>query len=367
MDSASRAAAATEASGGRKLYAFTGSFTTPARKARGTGIGVYWLDGQTWSEAGQIGGLVNPSFLIADPARHVLYAVHGDADFASAFRLEPETGKLLALGQAATGGLNGVHQALCTSGRFLLVANYASGSIAVLPVEADGTLRPFAGLLALPGTPGPHRQEQRGAHPHHVVPDPAGRFFLVPDKGLDCVFTLALDEASADLRIVSRAALRPGAGPRHIAFHPHEDVAFLVNELDSTLALCGWDGAWGTLTPLQQVSTLPETFFGASTAAELAVSVCGRFIYVSNRGQNGIACFGYDSEAQRITPLHWTESGGQDPRFITLSPAGTELIVANEQGDSIIFFDINEADGTLHRRGPALPCRSPSTIAFLSV
>lgn len=365
MDHATKPSPIPQLAGECALYAFTGSFTTEKRKARGTGIGIYRLREDMWEEAGSMTGLINPSFLMSNPAHGVIYAVHGDSDFASAFLLDRETGKLRLLGQAATGGMNGVHLALTSSGHFLLVANYASGSVAALPVETDGMLRSFADLLELPGEPGPHRQEQRGSHPHHIVPDPSGRFFLVPDKGLDCVFTLIFDEGATRLRIVNRAALRPGAGPRHIAFHPHEDVAFLVNELESSLALCRWDAATGALAPLQQVSTLPENFFGASTAAAVAVTPCGRFVYASNRGQDGIACFGYDSEAQRISPLHHTDSGGRDPRFITLSPDGRQIIAANEQGDNLVFFDIDEADGRLTRRGKALHSRSPCTIAFL--
>ncbi|SHF61973.1 lactonase family protein [Acidocella aminolytica] len=347
------------------LYAFTGSFTTKKRKARGTGIGIYRLKEDMWQEAGGITGLINPSFLMSDLARGVIYAAHGDSDFASSFRLDQETGELRLLGQAATGGMNGVHLALTSSGRFLLVANYASGSVATLPVEPDGTLRSFIDQLELPGEPGPHRQEQHGSHPHHIVPDPSGRFFVVPDKGLDCVFTLAFDEVSARLRIVNRAMLRPGAGPRHIAFHPHEDVAFLVNELESSLVLCAWNSVAGNLTPLQQVSTLPEHFFGANSAAAIAITQCGRFVYVSNRGQDGIACFEYDSEAQRIAPLNHTTSGGRDPRFIILSPNGRQIIAANEQGDNLVFFDIDEADGTLIPRRATLHSYSPCTIAFL--
>ncbi len=366
MDSAVFAANAPEASDERKYFAFIGSFTTEKRKARGTGIGIYRIDGESWTKAGDITGLVNPSFLVSDPQRGVIYAVHGDSDFASSFKLDRQTGALRKLSQAETGGMNGVHQALTGSGRFLLVANYASGSVAVLPVEPDGTLHPFIELLELPGEPGPHRHEQRGSHPHHIVPDPSGRFFLVPDKGLDCVFVLAFDEETKRLRIASRTALRPGAGPRHIVFHPYEDVAFLVNELESSLALCRWEPARGMLTPLQQLSTLPEGFFDASTAAAVAVTPCGRFVYTSNRGQDGIACFGYDSEAQRIAFLHCTPSGGRDPRFITFSPDGARLFAANEQGDSIVSFDIGQKDGALTRRGEPLPCLSPSTIAFLS-
>lgn len=347
-------------------YAFVGCFTTEKRKARGQGIDIYKIDADGWKKTGHVGDLVNPSFLVSDPLRGVFYAVHGDSDFASSFRLDPHSGELSLLSRAATGGLNGVHQALTASGRFLLVANYASGSVAVLPVESDGTLLPFVDLLELPGVIGPHRHEQYGPHPHHIVPDPSGKYFLVPDKGLDCVFTLAFDENSNRLRIVSRTTFRPGAGPRHIAFHPcEENVAFLVNELESSLALCRWDAVNGTLTPLQQCSALPENFFGASTAAAIAVTPCGQFVYVSNRGQDGVTCFSYDSAAQRIASVRWTPSGGRDPRFMTLSADQQQLIVANEQGDNLIFFSIDSTDGTLTRLDRDLPSLSPSTIAFL--
>jgi 6-phosphogluconolactonase len=365
MASAITASNASLASDEREFYAFIGSFTSEKRKARGTGISCYKLTGGVWEETGQIDGLVNPSFLVSDARRDVVYAVHGDSDFASSFLLDRKTGELRPQSRAATGGVNGVHQALTASGQFMLVANYASGSVAVLPVEPDGSLRPFIELLELPGEPGPHRLEQRGSHPHHIVPDPSGRYFLVPDKGLDCVFILAFDEDAKRLRIVSRAPLRPGAGPRHIAFHPHENVAFLVNELESSLALCRWDAASGTLTPIRQLSTLPDNFFGASTAAAIAVTPCGRFVYASNRGEDGIVCFEYDSETQNITALHWTQSGGKDPRFLTLSPGGTQIIAANEQGDNLVVFDMDKNDGGLSQHGKILHSLSPSTITFL--
>nr|NKR04571.1 lactonase family protein [Escherichia coli] len=140
------------------------------------------------------------------------------------------------------------HQALDATGRFLIVANYASGSVALLPIRPDGGLEPACHVLPLPGDPGPHRSEQACAHPHHVVLSPDWRHVLVPDKGLDRVFVLAVD--GERLAIVSETAMRPGAGPRHIAFHPQAPLAFLVNELESSVATCRWGAEAGTLTPL---------------------------------------------------------------------------------------------------------------------
>ena len=342
--------------------AFVGCFTTERRRARGQGIDIYRIADRLegWAHLGRVEGLANPSFLVADPGRAVLYTVQGDGEAASAFMAAPD-GTLRALGSAATGGTNSVHQALDPSGRFLIVANYASGSVALLPVRADGGLEPACHVLPLPGDPGPHRTEQACAHPHHVVLAPGGSHVLVPDKGLDRVFVLAVD--GERLAIVSETAMRPGAGPRHIAFHPRAPLAFLVNELDSSVATCRWDAAAGTLTPLHLAPTLPPDFFGASTAAAIVVTPDGRFVYASNRGQDGIARFRVD-EAGRLDPAGWTPSGGRDPRFMTLAPDGRHLLVANEQGDSLVEFAIDADSGDLSRTG-SRPSLSPCTIAFL--
>ncbi len=341
--------------------AFVGCFTTARRRARGQGIDIYRAKGglENWTHLGRVDGLDNPSFLVTDPRRAVLYTVQGDGAAATAFAVTPD-GTLRSLGNAETGGTNSVHQALDPSGRFLIVANYATGSVALMPLRPDGGLEPAAQVLPMPGEPGPHRTEQASAHPHHVVLSPEGGHVLVPDKGLDRVFVLRLD--GDRLEIVSEAVLRPGAGPRHIAFHPGGTLAFLVNELDSTIATCRWDAETGTLTPIHLVPTLPPDFFGASTAAAIVVTPCGRFVYASNRGQDGIARFRVGGEC--LEPAGWTPSGGRDPRFMTLAPDGAHLLVTNEQGDSVVAFAIDPGSGDLTPAG-SRQSPSPCTIAFL--
>ncbi|MDF2598376.1 MAG: lactonase family protein [Methylobacterium brachiatum] len=341
--------------------AFVGCFTTARRRARGRGIDIYRVGAglEGWTHLGRVEELDNPSFLVTDPARSVLYTVQGDGAVATAFAVAPD-GTLHGLGSAETGGTNSVHQAIDPSGRFLIVANYASGSVALMPLRPDGGLEPAAQVLPMPGEPGPHRTEQASAHPHHVVLSPDGGHVLVPDKGLDRVFVLRGD--GDRLEIVSEAVLRPGAGPRHIAFHPGGALAFLVNELDSTVATCRWDAGSGTLAPLHCVPTLPPDFFGASTAAAIVVTPCGRFVYASNRGQDGIARFRVAGD--RLEPAGWTLSGGRDPRFMTLAPDGGHLLVANEQGDSVVEFAIDPGSGDLSQTG-SRRSPSPCTIAFL--
>lgn len=342
--------------------AFVGCFTTERRRARGRGIDVYrtGVGLESWTHLGRVEGLTNPSFLVADSKRAVLYTVQGDGEQASAFAVSPD-GAVRSLGSAVTGGTNSVHQALDPSGRFLIVANYASGSVALMPVRSDSGLEPACHVLLLSGDPGPHRTEQACAHPHHVVLSPDGRHVLLPDKGLDRVFILAV--GGERLAIVSETAMRPGAGPRHIAFHPRTPLAFLVNELESSVATCRWDAEAGTLTPLHLAPTLPPDFFGASTAAAIVLTQDGRFVYVSNRGQDGIARFRVD-ETGRLDPAGWTPSGGRDPRFMVLTPDGRHLLVANEQGDSLVEFIVDADSGDLTRTG-SRPSLSPCTIAFL--
>jgi 6-phosphogluconolactonase (cycloisomerase 2 family) len=349
-----------------KDLTFVGCYTTAARKARGTGIDAYRSDPRTraWQRLDHVGDVVNPSFMISDPVRNTLYVAHGDLEYASAYQVDPSTGRLRFLGQAAAGGRNGVSIALDPTRQFLVVANYSSGSVAALPIGPDGALGDFAHCLELPGACGPYRTEQAMSHPHHTVFDPSGRFLLVPDKGLDRIHVLALDAATGRLAVASQAAMRAGAGPRHIAFHPTLPRAFVVNELDSTIATCGWDAEAGVLTPLHLVPGLPPTFFGVSTAAEVVVTPCGRFVYASHRGQDVVTHCRFDAANDRLDVVGWTPTEGRDPRFMTLTPKGDCLLVANEQGDSIVAFAIDAASGSLAAQR-TMPSASPSTIAFL--
>jgi 6-phosphogluconolactonase len=344
--------------------AIVGSFTTKARKARGTGIRVFRHTGTArWEPAGEVNGLVNPSYLCADPSRNLVYSAHGDADFASAYAIDPASGGLTRVGEASSGGHNGAAIAMHPSGVFLFIANYSSGSITTLPINSDGSPSDAAQRLDLPGPAGPHRAEQTMSHPHDVVMDPSGRFLIVPDKGLDRVFVLRPDERSGELSVAGYAAQRPGSGPRHIAFHPTLPRAYVVNELDSTVASLAWDAATGVLTPLHVEPALPDSFFGHSIAAEIVVDPSGRFVYVSNRGADSVTRFSLDACGDHLTLQGWTPSGGKSPRYMTLSPEGL-LVVANEQEDNIVEFEIDRETGDLTATN-TVRTASPSSVAYL--
>jgi 6-phosphogluconolactonase (cycloisomerase 2 family) len=350
------------------MFAYVGSFTTALRKARGDGIHVYRADAATgaWTHVQHVGDLVNPSFLAVSPDQRFLYCVHGDADYATAFSLDRETGQAKLLNRGATAGKNGVRQAVDPGGKFLIVANYAGGSVAVLPIAPDGSLKDQHQLLALPGEPGPHRTEQPSSHPHDVAFDPSGCFVLVPDKGLDRVFVFRFDAASGRLSPAETDSVRTraGAGPRHLAFHPKLPVVWVLNELDSTVTTYRWDAERGALTPMQGVTTLPTDFTGYSTTAEIAASPDGRFVYCSNRGHDSVAVYAANADSGSLAAIGWQPTQGRGPRFIGLDPAGRFLFAANEQGDTIVTFRVDAGSGLLTPTGQVIRNASPVTIVF---
>jgi 6-phosphogluconolactonase len=361
--------AAQNRSGGMgTMYAYVGSFTTAERDASGSGINVYRVDRASGrlDHVQVVGDLVNPSYLAMDRQRRFLYSAHGDGDYATAFAIDAATGRLTLLNRSSTGGTNGVHLAVDVTNRYLVVSNYASGSMAVLPINADGSLGPRSDLVDLPGEPGPHPVQQTSSHPHHNPFDPAGRFFIVADKGLDKVFVLRVDAGSGKLAWADTPSIAtaPGAGPRHAAFHPSQPYAYVLNELDSTVATYAYDAMSGGLAERQVVSTLPSDFTGQNTTAEIEVDRAGRFVYCSNRGHNSIAAFAIDPTNGTLSAPRWTPSGGERPRFFGLDPSGTYLYACNERSHNIVAFRVDRRTGTLTRIDQVAETGSPVTMVF---
>jgi 6-phosphogluconolactonase (cycloisomerase 2 family) len=350
------------------MYAYVGCRTTKERGAHGRGLEVFRVDeNRAWSHVQTVPDLANPSFLAFGKARDVLYTVHGDFSEVSAFRIDPATGRLSALNQQSTGGRNPVHLATDETGRFLVVANFATGTVALLPIEPDGSLGEICDRLELPGTPGPHRSEQKGSHPHQVLPDPQQRRFLIPDKGVDKVFVLRLDVEGRKLVLDDTLSViaRQGAAPRHGVFHPSAPYLYMANELDSTVTTYGYDAASERLTPKEIVSTLPPSCVVTSHAAGIQITPDGRFVYVSNRGHDSVAVFAIDKQACTLRQVDCVASGGTKPRFITLDPAGTTLFVANETSDTIVPFAVDRQTGALSASDPVVQTGSPVCIVFL--
>ena len=351
----------------RSYVAYVGCRTSRERNARGDGLNVYDVDAATgrWQHLQLVPGLVNPSFLALGRDKRFLYTVHGDSSELSSFAVDAASGRLAPLNQQTTRGKNPVHLALDPTGRFMVVSNHVTSSLAVLPVGEDGALGAVCDLIELKGQIGPHRVEQPFSKPHQNVFSPDGRFVIVPDKGLDRVFTFTLD-AAGKLAPAQQPSVqaRETSGPRHVAFRPDGRFAYVVNELDSTVTSYSYDAATGALIPVQVIPTLPQSFTGDSRASEIEASADGRFIYASNRGYDSVAVFAADPATGWLTAVDIVQTRGKTPRFFALAPDGRFMFVANEDSDTIATFAVNQATGRIEATGGVVSTGSPVCIVF---
>ena len=293
-----------------------------------------------------------------------LYAVHGDQSDISAFEVDRTSGKLAFINRQSTQGKNPVHLAIDQSGRYIVVANHIGASLAVLPIAQDGSLGEVAQRVPLEGQPGPHRVEQKQAKPHFNPFDPTGRFVLVPDKGLDRIFTFRFENGRLTPAEPAFVMSRETAGPRHIAFHPNGAYAYVVNELDSTVTAYRYRPEHGALTPMQIVSSLPDTYTGNSRAAGIEVDRAGRYVYASNRGDDSIAVFRIDQETGRLAFVAAEPTQGRTPRAMAGTPDGRFMYALNEDSDSIVAFSVIPDTGRLQPTGFSIASGSPVCMVF---
>jgi 6-phosphogluconolactonase len=349
-------------------FAYVGCYTSKERNGQGEGISVHRIDPASgaWTQVQVLKEIVNPSWLTLDRRGRFLYSAHGDGTEALAYRVDEPTGQITLLNRQPTNGKNGVRAVTDPGDKFLVVANYSSGTVALFPISADGSLAPLSDLPELKGKTGPHRTEQASAHPHDALFDPRGRVLLVPDKGLDATFVFRLDTAAAKLVPGDPPSVpsRPGAGPRHVDFHPTKPYAYVINELDSTITTFRLDPERGRLEPLQTITTLPPAFTGNSTTSEIVVAPSGRFVYGSNRGHDSLAIFAVDDATGVLSPVGWEPTQGKTPRFFAIEPSGTFLYAANQASDSIVTFRVDQASGKLTPTGHVVKTGSPSSIVF---
>ncbi|MGW2179878.1 lactonase family protein [Streptomyces sp. NPDC001732] len=341
-----RAAAARPRTAPRLLL---GTYTSA--EGGGTGIGTATCDPRTGAiSAGPvITGVVDPSYLALHPSGATVYAVaEQDRGRVAAVALSPD-GAHRVLGARDTGGAGPVHLSVHPTGRWLLTANYTSGSVAVHPVRADGSLGERTDLVAHDAPPpGPGRD---GPHAHQIVTTPDGGHVLAVDLGNDTVYTYRLDERHGTLARISRATLRPGAGPRHLTFHPGGRFAYLACELDNTAVVCGYDPATGTLSPGAPQST--GTGAGTSFPAQFLVTADGRFAYLANRGHNSLTRYAIEDGGAVLRLLDTVPVGGDFPRHTALSPDGKLLFAANQRSSTVTVFRVDARTGGLTRAGDA--------------
>ncbi|NLE99408.1 MAG: lactonase family protein [Anaerolineales bacterium] len=320
-------------------------------------------------------GVINPAFLAVDRQRRLLYAVNevdvfeGQASGAvSAFRIEPETGVLTLINQQPSHGAGPCHLTIDPSGRFVLVANYGGGSVAVFPVQPDGSLGEVSDVVQHRGA-GVDPQRQEAPHCHSVTVGPDGRTVFVADLGLDKVMIYRLDPERGKLLAGDPPwlALHAGAGPRHMDLHPSGRYAYVVNELDSTLTACVYDGAHGALEVIQTVSTLPRGFEGENWCADIHVAPSGLHVYASNRGHDSIAIYAVDTRTGLLCFVGHEATRGRTPRNFAVSPTGLSLLVANQESHTIVAFRVDPETGHLASIGQVAEVQSPVCVKIVPV
>ncbi len=314
----------------------------------------------------------NPSFLAAHPQKPFLYSTGQGTNasgkkegLVSAFAILPGDGKLTLLNQQPTVGEGPCHIAVGKEGRHVLVANYGGGSLTVLPIAEDGRLGVATDFIQHKGS-SVHPQRQQGPHTHSVTLDGTGRYAIAADLGLDKLLVYRYDVASGSLEEHEPPfiAVKPGAGPRHFAFHPSGRSAYVVNELDNTVTAFSYDETAGRMEEIQSVGTLPKDFTGENTTAEIRVHPAGRFLYASNRGHDSIAVFSVEEATGRLTSLGQTPSRGKTPRNFNISPDGNFLLAANQESDTLAAFRVHPDTGTLEALGEPVTAPTPVCVCF---
>jgi 6-phosphogluconolactonase len=315
----------------------------------------------------------NPTFLAVNPTRQVLYAVNEVNDFGdpgsgavSAFRLDQKTGQLTFLNQQPSGGSGPCHLAVAHDNSCVLVASYGSGSVAVLPLEENGLLKKPSASIQHHGS-SINRQRQEGPHAHFITWAPGNRLILTCDLGLDKVLIYHLDAPRFGLSANNPPdfPIKPGSGPRHLAFHPSGRYLYLLNEISSTLTVCSYDENNGELKEIQTVSTLPDNFHGASTCAEVQVDPAGQFVYASNRGHDSIAVFAVDQANGKVKLVQDESTQGKTPRHFSLAPGGHWLLAENQDSDNVVVFGVDSHTGRLNAAGISQNIVAPVCAIFV--
>ncbi len=314
-------------------------------------------------------GISNPAFLAIDPSKRFLYAANESGEFlgkkgggVTAFAIDQKTGALTKLNEVSSPGVP-CHLSVHPSGKAVLAANYGGGNVVIYPVKKSGKLGEAADVQQHTGK-GADPKRQDAPHAHSIMLDAAGKYAFAPDLGIDKVMIYRVQADKAKLKPNGFAALKPASGPRHFAFHPTYDFAYVISELNSTMTVFSYNDDKGTLTELQTISTLPEGFKETSYCADVHVHPSGKFLYGSNRGHNSIVIFSIDPSG-KLTLVGHESTRGNWPRNFGIDPTGQFLLVANQNSNSIATFKIDEQTGKLTPLGDLLEIPAPVCLKFI--
>lgn len=320
---------------------------------------------------GSFAGIVNPSFLSVHPNGRWLYAVSetsqqkdGTPGAVWALRCTDEPWSMEPINHQLSGGDWPCHLDINSTGQWLLVSNYGSGTVSVLPILPDGALGEMTDLIQHYGS-GPKSERQEGPHVHSATFTPDQRFVMVADLGIDTLVVYAFDSSAGRLREPTRTITRPGAGPRFKVFHPSGQRVYVDNELDNTVVVYDYDEESGRLHELQIVETLPPDA-PESTSAGIQISPSGDRLYVSNRGHDSISIFEIEADG-RLTRLAIQPCGGRCPRDIAISPSGHFLLVANQDSDEVVVLPVLDGVEALGAPVSRIIASGASCVHFVKV
>jgi len=352
------------------LLVYVGTYTT----GESDGIYIYRLNPAS-GELKPVGTVKadNPSYLAIDGRRRFLYAVNEVTEFAgtssgavSVFSINQKTGDLQFVNQQPSLGGAPCYISVDRNNRFVLVANYVGGNVAVLPVQRDGRLGSATDMEQHRGS-GANIERQESPHAHSIILDPANRFAFASDLGIDKIMVYRFDSKSGKLAPNSPpwVQVKAGAGPRHFTFHPTGTSAYSINELDSTVTAFAYNKALGVLSDAQTVSALPVNFSGNNSCADIHISPNGKFLYGSNRGHDSIVVFKIDETTGRLNFVEHVPTGGKTPRNFCIDPTGKFLLAANQKSDTIATFRIDSASGRLRPAGQVTEVPSPVCLKMI--
>jgi 6-phosphogluconolactonase len=353
-----------------KYLVYVGTYTDHGSQ----GIYAYRFDsirGET-TPIGLVAATENPTFLAIHPNRRLLYAVNEVDQFegkpsggVSAFAMDRSTGKLNLINSVSSMGKGPAHLSLDKTGKYVLVANYGGGSVAVFPIEHDGRLGKASAFAQHTGSSvNPDRQS--GPHAHQILMSNDNRYALVADLGLDEILVYKFNAAKGSLTPNDPAYAKtdPEAGPRHLAFSRDSKFVYVINELQSSVKTFSYNPNTGKLRSLQTISTLPRDFRGQNTDAEIAIDAKGRFLYASSRGHDSIMIFAVDPKTGTLSHVQDVSTQGKTPRNFAIDPTGNWLFAANQDSNNIVLFKIDPKTGQLTPTQHPLEISSPVCVTF---
>lgn len=348
---------------------YVGTYTT---KTSSKGIYSFRFDASTGklSPVEVAAETPDPSWVAVHPSGKFLYAANeaGKNSTVSAYAMDANSGKLTQLNQRPAFGEDPCYVSFDKTGKYVLVANYTSGNVAVFPILPDGRLGDHTALLTDTGTIGPNKERQEGPHAHWIETAPDNRFALAIDLGLDEILTYRFDAGKGTLQPGDPAFIKlaGNTGPRHLAFSPGKKFAYSVDELNSTVTVFSFDPAKGALAVFQTISTIPQGSTGRNETAEITVHPSGKFLYASNRGHDTIALFRIDPATGKLTSAGDFSVEGKEPRHFAIDSTGSYLLAADQLSDKIVAFHIDPVTGALTPTGQVVQVPSPVCITFVA-